>query len=140
MTRIISDVARYGTQRARKYRINARQNERLVRNKKKRPMNRSVAIPTIRKICLIAPTIAVDLTGAELKARLFGKSVYVQTAAASATGPTKHQLPVGRHLHISLLGDRHEKAGAIAKARRADDPRVADLVKAGRIWVALPLA
>ena len=35
---------------------------------------------------LIAPALAADLTGPEIKALLSGKSVYVETSAASASG------------------------------------------------------
>ena len=35
---------------------------------------------------LIAPALAADLTGPEIKALLSGKSVYVETTAASASG------------------------------------------------------
>ena len=45
-----------------------------------------IAVGTIASVCLIGPAAAAELTGAEIKELISGKSVYLELTAASATG------------------------------------------------------
>lgn len=49
-----------------------------------------VVMSAIASVCMLGSATAAELTGAQIKDAIAGKSVYLETTAASATGTTGH--------------------------------------------------
>jgi hypothetical protein len=49
-----------------------------------------VVITAIGSICMLSSAMAAELTGAQIKDSITGKSVYLETTASSATGAAGH--------------------------------------------------